>query len=100
MHVKLIAQQERSFRSGPSHQIGSLPSPFLEIGDGCSHGSTDCVAWVLLGLKLVIASLLQRSQLLRGPGMDEAVDGFDVVDDDLITWIDVLLLAQVVGTVK
>ena len=79
LQVKLIAQHERSFRSVPSHQVGSLPAPFLVI---CGF-----------------PGLFQCCQLLRGPGMDKAVDGSDVVDDDLISWINVLFVVEIIGAV-
>ena len=64
------------------------------------HGSPDCVPWVLFGLELVVGGcpgLFQGSQLLGGPGMDEAVDGSDVVDNDLVSGINVLFVMEIVS---
>ena len=103
MKVQLIAQHERGFWSGPSHECACLPAPLLEIRDGCSHGASDGVPRVGLGLELSkggLPGLFQGCHLLCGPGMDEAVDGFDVVQDDLVSWVDVLFVVEVIGAVK
>ena len=55
------------------------------------------------GLELVVGGcpgLFQGSHLLCGPGMDEAVDGSDVVYDDLVSGINVLFVMEIVGAVK
>ena len=70
-----------------------------EVDNGGSQGSTNSVAGVLFLLELLVClvpCLLQRWQLVRGPGIDEVVDGFDVLDQDLVTGVNVSFGMEVV----
>lgn len=80
-----------------------MPSPFLEVHEGSGQRTSNTVPGVLLGLELLVSgvpSLFKSRKLLWGPCLDKVMDGFDVVNEDLITWLDVALAVDVVGYVN
>ena len=102
-HVNFIAEHEWRLHPRPSHQVVGLPSPLLEVCYGRCHGSTDGVPRVLLGMQLVkcgFPGLLKGCHLFSGPGLYEAMDCLDVVDDDLVCRINVFLLMEVISAVQ
>ena len=80
-----------------------LPMPFLEVDDGCCHGTFHCVPWMRFGLELLLGlapRFLQVWELVRWPGLDKAVESPDVVDDDLICWVKITVAAQMIGAAQ
>ena len=95
--------EESRFLPCPPQEGGSLPSPFLQVGDGGSHGSADSVPGMVLCLKLVVGGcpcLFKGWELVRWPGLQELMDGLDVVNDDLVSRVYVALGVEIIGAVK
>ena len=73
------------------------------MDNGGSKRPTHSVPGVLFLLELLVGlapCLLQGLDLVWWPGLDEVVDGFDVLDQDLVTGIDVALGMDVVGDIE
>ena len=84
-------------------QFLRLPTPFKEVDYGRGKRPTDTVPGVLFLLELLVGlapCLLQGLDLVLWPGLDEVVDGFDVLDEDLITGINVAFGMDVIRHIK
>ena len=100
LDVKLMGKKELGFGASPMKQLGRLPAPFKEVDNGGSQWSTNGVPKVLL-LELLVGLLPCSSwYLVLGPGLNEVVYGFDVLDQDLITGINVALGMDVIGHIQ
>ena len=81
----------------------NIPLPFEQVCNGCRHGATNYIPGVLSLLELVMhlsPSLLEMLELVGRPGVVEVVQSFDVVQNDLVTWVDVFVAVQVTGAIK
>ena len=103
LKVKLLCKQQLGFGPAPMKQFLRLPSPFEEVDNGCSQRPTDTVPRVLLLLEAVVClapCLFQGLDLVGWLGLDEMVNGFDVLDEDLITWVDVAFGVYVISDIQ
>ena len=103
LEVDLLLEEERAAGSMPSMDVLDLPFPFQDVGDCGSHRTPDHIPWTLLGLELIVElspSLLQMGELFWWPVVIQGVHGFDVVQDDLVSWIHVLLAVEVIRGVQ
>ena len=85
------------------HEFGGLPAPFLEVDNGGCQWSTDTVPRVLLGLKLLkclLPRLFKGWELIFWPCLDEVVNGLDVMNEDLVTGINVSFAVDIIGDIK
>ena len=99
----LSLNQVGSTGSMPSMDVLDLPSPFQHICNGCCHGTSHHISWMVPLTELVVdlgPCLLELLELVRRPVVKESIYGFDVVQNDLITRVDVLVAVQIIGAVK
>ena len=86
------------FRSCPLVQIGRLPLPLEEVGNGGCDWALDGVPRMGFGAQLLVDArpgLLQVLNLIGWPSLVQRVDGSDVMDDDLVGWVEVLVAVEV-----
>ena len=103
LKVKLLRKQQLGFGPAPMKQFLRLPAPFEEVDNVCSQRPTDTVPRVLLLLEAVVClapCLFQGLDLVGWLGLDEMVNGFDVLDEDLITGVDVAFGVHVISGIK
>ena len=99
LKVKLLRKQQLGFGPAPMKQFLRLPAPFEEVDNVCSQRPTDTVPRVLLLLEVVVCLAPCLFQV-GWPGLDEMANGFDVLDEDLITGVDVAFGVHVISGIK
>ena len=89
--------------SGPLVQIWCLPLPLKEVGNGGCNWALDGVPGMGFVAQVLVDArpgLLQVLNLIGGPSLVQRVNGLDVMDDDLVSWVEVLVAVEVKGGIK
>ena len=78
-------------------EVLDLPVPFIHVVYSRSHGSLNHIPLVLLLAELLrdfSPGLLEMCHLIWWPAVVKGVNGLDVVQDDLVFWVNVFVAVQ------
>ena len=93
---------ESRFVSVPLIERVCCPAPLIEVGQSGCQGSLDAVPLVGFVAELVAdgdPGLFDMLDVVQRPVCDEGVQGSDVMDNHLVTWISKFLLGLVIDDV-